>query len=190
MELLFDHAYLSKVVDEKKSWFTRMEVVDLIYHQSFFTANSLGCQSTTSQYVKPLTWHTLALAASAIRFALSEYSGGQMATVMFCHDKYRGTFCASRVIKFSPEATTLDNYTLMCCLMPPSVMQLRVDRDSSIPVGAPQRRWTLIYFILHLKHPIGCSIPTGAPWSELSLLYLIPHSCPHTPPTLLWLIRL
>jgi len=47
-ELLFDDAYLSKVVDDKKSWFTRMEVLDLIYHQFFFTANSLERQPTTS----------------------------------------------------------------------------------------------------------------------------------------------
>jgi len=47
-ELLFDDAYLSKVVYDKKSWFTRMKVLDLIYHQFFFTANSLGCQPTTS----------------------------------------------------------------------------------------------------------------------------------------------
>jgi hypothetical protein len=41
-KLLFDDAYLSKVIDDKKSWFTQMEVLDLIYHQLFFTANSLG----------------------------------------------------------------------------------------------------------------------------------------------------
>jgi hypothetical protein len=41
-ELLFDAVYLSKVIDDKKSWFTRMEVLDLIYRQFFFTANSLG----------------------------------------------------------------------------------------------------------------------------------------------------
>jgi hypothetical protein len=41
-ELRFDDAYLSKVVEDKKSWFTRMEVLDLIYHQYFFTANNLG----------------------------------------------------------------------------------------------------------------------------------------------------
>jgi hypothetical protein len=27
-ELLFDDAYLSKVIDDKKSWFTHMEVLD------------------------------------------------------------------------------------------------------------------------------------------------------------------
>jgi len=32
-ELIFDDAYLSKVVDDKKSWFMRMEVLDHIYHQ-------------------------------------------------------------------------------------------------------------------------------------------------------------
>jgi len=53
-ELLFDDAFLSKVGDDKKSWFTRMKVLDLIYHQFPFTANSLGCQPTTSQYFHPL----------------------------------------------------------------------------------------------------------------------------------------
>jgi hypothetical protein len=36
-ELVFDDAYLSKVVDDQKSWFMRMEVLDIIYHQFFFT---------------------------------------------------------------------------------------------------------------------------------------------------------
>jgi len=35
-ELLFDDAYLSKVANDKISRFTRMEVLDLIYHQFFF----------------------------------------------------------------------------------------------------------------------------------------------------------
>jgi len=87
-ELLFDDAYLSKVGDDKKSWFTRMEVLDLIYHQIFFTANSLGRQPTTSQYFQPLTPQTLALVAAAIHCALSEYAGGREATVMFSQDEY------------------------------------------------------------------------------------------------------
>jgi len=85
-ELLFDDAYLSKVVDNKKSWFTQMEVLDLIYHQFFFTANSLGCQPTTSQYFQHLTSQILALAAAAIHCALSEYAVGKKATVMFSQD--------------------------------------------------------------------------------------------------------
>jgi len=49
-ELLFDNAYLSKVVNDKQSWFTGMAVLDLIWHQFFFTTNSLGQQPTSSQY--------------------------------------------------------------------------------------------------------------------------------------------
>jgi len=104
-KLLFDDAYLSKVVDDKKSWFTRMEVLDLIYHQFFFTANSLGRQPTTSQYFQPLAPQTLALAAAAIHCALSEYTSGKKATVMFSQDEYRGTFGPSPVINFTLEAT-------------------------------------------------------------------------------------
>ena len=49
-ELLFDNVYLSKVVEDKKSWFPQMDVLDLIYHQFVFTADSLGRQPMTSQY--------------------------------------------------------------------------------------------------------------------------------------------
>jgi len=118
-ELLFKNAYLSKVVDDKISWFTRMEVLDLIYHQLFFTANSLGRQPTTSQYFHPVTPQTLVLAAAAIHCALSEYAIGKKATVMFSQDEYRGTFCSSPVIKFTPEATALLNHTKVGSLTPP-----------------------------------------------------------------------
>ena len=119
MELLFDDAYLSKVVDDKMSWFTRMEVLDPIYHQSFFTANSLRHQPTTSQYFQPLAPQTLALVATAIHFALSEYAGAKKATVMFSQDKYRGTFCPSLKINFTAKATALINQKLVRPLKPP-----------------------------------------------------------------------
>jgi hypothetical protein len=48
-ELLFDDAYLSKIVDDKKSWFTVMEVINLLYQQFLFTANSLGCSGFQNQ---------------------------------------------------------------------------------------------------------------------------------------------
>ena len=105
-ELLFDDAYLSKVVADKKSWFTRMEVLDLIYHQFFFTANSLGRQPTTSQHFQLRAPQTLALAAAAIHCVLSEYTSGKKATDMFSEDEYRGTFGASPVINYTLEATT------------------------------------------------------------------------------------
>jgi len=83
-----------------------MEVLDLIYHQFFFTANSLGRQPTTSQYFHPLAPQALVLAASANHCALSEYASGEEATVMFSQDEYRGTFGRSPVINFTLDATT------------------------------------------------------------------------------------
>jgi len=97
-ELLFDDAYHSKVIDDKKSWFTSMEVLDLIYHQFFFTVNSLGRQPTTSQFFQPLAPQTLALVAAAIHCALSEYATEKKVTFMFSQDEYRGKFCPSTVI--------------------------------------------------------------------------------------------
>ena len=40
MELLFDGAYLSRVVDDEKSWFTQMAVPYCIDHQFFLGANN------------------------------------------------------------------------------------------------------------------------------------------------------
>jgi len=105
-KLLFDDGFLSKVVDDKKSWFTRMEVLQRIYHRFFFTANSLGHQPTTSQYFQPLAPQTLALAATAIHCVESEHASGTKATVMISQDDYRGTFGPSPVINFTLEATT------------------------------------------------------------------------------------
>jgi len=67
-----DNAYLSKVVEDKKSYFTQIEVLDLIYHQFFFTANSLRYQPTIFQFFQPLAEWTLVLAAAAIHRMLSE----------------------------------------------------------------------------------------------------------------------
>jgi len=104
--LLFDDVYLSNVVDDKNSWFTGMEVLDIMNDQCFFTANSVGPQPTTSQYFQLLAPQTLALAAAAINCALSEYASGKKATVMFSQDEYRGAFGPSPVINFTLEATT------------------------------------------------------------------------------------
>jgi ureidoglycolate hydrolase len=87
-KLQSDNAYLLKVVVDKKAWFTWMEVLNSVYHQFFFTANSLERQPTTSQFFKPLTPQTLALVAAAIHCALSEYATGKKVTVMFSQDEY------------------------------------------------------------------------------------------------------
>jgi hypothetical protein len=117
-ELQSENAYLSKVIEDKKIWFTRMEVLDLIYHQFFFTVNSLGHQPITYQYFQPLTPQTIVLAAAAIHCVLSKYASGKKATVMFSQDEYQGTFCASPVINFTPEATAHINHTLLARLIP------------------------------------------------------------------------
>jgi len=133
-ELLFNDAYLSTVGDDKKSLFTRMEVLDLIYHQFFFTVNSLGRQPKTSQYFQPLAPQNIVLVAAAIHWALSEYAGGKKATVMFSQDEYPGTFCPSPMINFTPEATALINHTLVGRFKPPPTTMQR----NSARIGAHQ----------------------------------------------------
>jgi len=119
-ELLFDNAYLSNIVDDKKSCFIRMEVLDLICHQSFFTTSSLGRQPMTSQYFQPLAPQTLTLVAAAFRCALSEYASRKTVTLMISQDEYQGTFCPSPMINFTPEATAFINHSLVGCIKPPS----------------------------------------------------------------------
>jgi len=175
-ELLFNNAYLSQVVDDMKSWFPRMEVLDLIYHQFFFTANSFGRQPTTSQDFQPLAPQTLALVAAAIHCALSEYAGGKKATVMFSQDVYRGTFCPSPMINFTPEATALINHTLVGRFKPPPTTMWR----NSTRIGAPQSPSALLsldslssisfrsQFLLFWRSSGGI----GAPQSPSALLSL------------------
>jgi hypothetical protein len=122
-KLVFDAAYLSKVIHNKKSCFTHMNVLYLIYHQFFFTANSLGRQPTTSQFFQPLTPQTLALEAVAIHCALSENATGKKVTVMFSQDEYQGKFYASTVMDcITVLATTLINYTLWAASCPPMIL--------------------------------------------------------------------
>jgi len=85
-------------------------VLDHIYHQFFLTANSLWPQPMTSQHIQPLAPQTLALVATAIHCAPSEYASGKKATGMFSQDEYQGTFCPSPTINISPEATVLINH--------------------------------------------------------------------------------
>jgi hypothetical protein len=89
-----------------------MEVLDVIYHQYFFTANSLGRQPTTSQVFQLLTLQTLALEAAAIHCGQSENTTGKNVTVMFSQDEYRGKIFLSTVIDcITAEPTALINYT-------------------------------------------------------------------------------
>lgn len=69
-----DDTYLTKIVKDEKSWFTQMEVIDLVYHKFFFSANILGCQPRTFLYFPPVTTQTLVVAAADIHGATSEYA--------------------------------------------------------------------------------------------------------------------
>jgi hypothetical protein len=97
-ELLFDNAYLLKVINDQNAWFMRIEVFERIYHQLIFTANSLGRRPTTSQFFQPLIPQTVALVAAAIHCALAEYATGKEVTFMCSQDEYRRKCCPSTVI--------------------------------------------------------------------------------------------
>jgi hypothetical protein len=112
--------YLSKVIDEKKSCFLLLEVVDLIYYHMFFTASSLGRQPTSLQFFPLLTLQQFTLVPTAIHCALSEYATGKKVTVMFSQDEYRGKFCPSTVIDcITAEAIALINQPWCGCFIPP-----------------------------------------------------------------------
>jgi hypothetical protein len=98
-----------------------MEVLDLIYHQFFFTANSLGRQPTTLQLFQPLTPQILVLVATAIHCVLSEYATGLKVIVMFSQDEYQSTFGPFMVIDcITAEAIALINYRWWGCFIYPS----------------------------------------------------------------------
>jgi hypothetical protein len=124
-----------------------MALLDLMYDQFFFSAIIIGRQPTTSQFAQLLAPQTLALVATAIHCALSEYATGKRVTVMFSQDEYQGKFCPSPVMDcITAEATALINYTCWGCFIPPMVL-LCYNRRSSIHIGAPQCGLALLYFI-------------------------------------------
>jgi len=133
-EPLFDYVYRSNVINDKKSWFMRMEVLDLIYHQFVFITNGLGWQPTTSPIFQPLTPQMLALVAAAIHCALSEYATGKKVTVIFSQDEYWGKFYTSTVIDcITAEASALINYTWWAASSTPPPQWY-----SSATIDAPQ----------------------------------------------------
>jgi hypothetical protein len=69
-----DNSYLNKIVKDQQSWFQQIEVIDSVYHQFFFLANIMGCQSMTSLYFPPVTLQTLIVAAAAVHGTTSDYA--------------------------------------------------------------------------------------------------------------------
>jgi len=138
-------------------------VLDIIYHQFFFTANSLGRQPTTSQFFQPLAPQTLALVATAIHCALSEYATGKKITVMFSQDEYQGKFCPSTVMNcITAEATALINYPWWGCFIPPPMVILHSNRHSLIPIGAPPQLMALLDPHRHSSAIIGAAQSASA----------------------------
>ena len=158
-----------------------MDVLDLIHHQFFFTANSLGWQPTTSQFFQPLIPQKLALVAAAIHCVLSEYATGKQVTVMFSQDEYRRKLCPSMVMDcITAEATSLINYTWWDALDPPPW-------HSSAIISAPQLPSVLLSLDWRLNISFSASncISVSAPpleWALLDLdqecLYFILDSLP------------
>jgi len=123
-----------------------MAVLKLIYHQFFFTTYSLGSHPTTSQLFWPLAVQPLVLVATAIYCALSEYTDGKKATVIFSQDKYLNLFCPSMVIIFTPA---LINHRLVGCFIPLTL------GHNSANMGTPQS--ILAFLILQWPISMSCS---------------------------------
>jgi len=153
-ELLRSNVSVSHVMNDKKSWFTCMIVLDLIYHQFFFTTNCLVHQPTTSQICQPVTPGIEVLAAADIHYMLSEYATGKKVMVMFSQDRYPGKFCPSTVIDLiTGEDTALIRLPLVSCIIPLLVL-LCYGLCSSIPISAPHLdQWINISFQAH--YPFG-----------------------------------
>jgi len=154
-------------------------VVNLIYYQYFFTANSFGRQPTTSQFFQPLAPQLLALVAAAIHCALSEYATGKKVTVMFSQDEYRGKFCPSLVMDcITTEATALINYTWWGFFSSAWF--------SSAIIGAPQSPSALLSwnwrFNISFSAPYCISVSAQLEWVLIDLdqerLYFIADSLP------------
>ena len=96
-----------------------MEVLNLIYHQFFFTTISWGNQPTANQYFEPLSRQTLVLTAAAIHWMLSEYATGKKSTAMIFQEEYQGTLSPSPVFNITLEATAFINHTPMGRILPP-----------------------------------------------------------------------
>jgi len=153
-----------------------MEVLDLIYHQFFFTANSLRWQPTTLQFFQPLTPQTLALVAAAIHCALSEYASAKKVSVMFSQDEYRGKFCPSTVIDW----ITADAIALITITHGGAASYTPPPWCSSAILGAPQslsallnlRRCSTVsngasifHSALHTAFSLGA--PQSPPWPRI-----------------------
>lgn len=96
-ELLKEDAFACKVIQyeegQKKAWFVREELIKLLRSYIFSGERSLGNNTYTENYFKPLLWPTALLACTALRCALMDYedTGRRNAAVAdFSHVGFHG----------------------------------------------------------------------------------------------------
>jgi len=68
--------------------FTKIKLLDFIQYPFFITAQSLGCEPTTSLVFHHLTPQTSPLADAAILCEMSEYAAGNKTLGMVSQDDY------------------------------------------------------------------------------------------------------
>ena len=162
----FDNAVLSKVIDDKKLWFTWMDMLASIHIQFFFNANSLVRQLITSHFCRSLALQALALVTAAIHCARSGYATGKKVMAMFSQDEFRGKICFSTLIDcITAEATALINYTWWADSYPlPQWCSLVI-------IGAPQSPSALLSLDWGFDHSaLHTDLSVSAPPLELALL--------------------
>jgi len=142
-----------------------------------------------SQYFQPLPPQTVAPVAAAMHWAESESGSEKMATVIVSHDEYRGTFCPSPMIKFTPEATALINHKLVGRFKPPPPPTMwcnccRIGARQSLSALLNLDSLSFISFcsqFLLLQHSSAGIDTSYSPLSWLALLNFIQCSIPAFP---------
>jgi hypothetical protein len=90
--LLDEDSYMMNIIGDKKAWFTRFDILDLIYHIFFFTVNTSGQVPHTAKYFDLVSPWTLAIAAAAIHCALSDYEHGTKVITNITQDDYQSNY--------------------------------------------------------------------------------------------------
>jgi len=137
IELLIDDAYLSKFVQDMNWWFTRLEILDLIYNLFCTSTNILGYYSTSSQFCRYLALQTSAWSTAILHCILHKHTIGKKAMVMFSQHKYWGTFCLGLLITLTSAATAPIIATLLVGHVTPLLWwKLHYDRYCPILIFA------------------------------------------------------
>jgi len=155
-------------MDDKKSWFTQMEVINLICHQFVITAHDLWCLPTTFQFIQPLAQSTLLPLALAIYWVWSECATGRMVEYIFFHDDYQDQCYPSLIIDFTGDCHWFLQIYICASLYAPFLVLPSWNRHSWISVAASEHREVDIYSLLPSGPPFFwyCypTLGTGLQW--------------------------